>query len=167
MRAWYNSHRGWLRLLTLGSWCLVGCQEPEGGTLMVTWFGTAGNPVQEVRVVAGLRGEVGFLGTAFVSTGGDLLESETVGIPGEGLWPLRAVLVDASGDTLAEVRTELQLGPGYRHQVFLTALPNRNGAFICSATQDRAPIRRPDRNPPDTLYMNYLALEPGKFPPVC
>ncbi len=134
---------------------------------MVTWIGSAENPVQELRIVAGLREEVKFLGTGFVSRGGTPMESGTVGVPGEGRWPLRAVLVDAAGDTLAEVRTELQLGAGYRHQVTLTAFPNRNGWWICSPTKDRTPIRRSGHPLPDTLYINYLALEPGKYPPVC
>ncbi len=168
MGAWYKTRREWLRLLTLGSWCLVGCQDPQGGVLIVSHFATSTNPVSEVRIAAGPRNEVLLSGSDFTSTGGSAFrETVPVGVPGSGRWPIRVALVDSAVDTLAVVRTELLLEPDHKHFVSLDAVPDRNGWFICVPTQDRSPIRRLDRNPPDTLYINYWSLPPGKFPPVC
>ncbi len=107
------------------------------------------------------------IGAALPLSGPFTAKSSPIPVPGGGSWPVVAVLLEREGDTLAVVRGAIELGPGYRHLLSLLVAPNLSLWFICSSTIGKAPIRGIGPNPPDTLYVHYLGLPPGKYPPVC
>jgi len=153
-------------VLLASALCVGACQESDAGTLNLSFTGTPAYPVATARFLAGPPHGPHLTEADLVATGSTTAEAGPASVPASGVLPVVGAVVLASAETVAVVRGEIQLYPGYRHFVQLIVAPNLSGWFICSSAVGQTPIQDGGADP-DTLYVWYLGIEPGKQPPVC
>jgi len=139
------------------------CQEPDAGTLEVSFNVTQDYPLSTAGFLAGLLQEPLLTSADFVATASTRAEAGPVSVPANGVLPLVAAVVLASAETVAVVREEINLNPGYRHIVSVWVLPNLSGGLICSSPIGRSALQQVAPDPPDTLYVWYAGIEPGRL----
>src|SRR5262245_51826599 len=146
--------------------CLGLADTEPPNLLVVSYYGTSHDyPVELFRFVGGPNREVDLTASRLHQDGGRY-GSDSIPLPSRGDWPVVAMLVAPSGDTLALGSSILHLEPGRVVSVSILPLHNRYEIIPCPTLIAQAPISRM-KVPADTMYVFTEALRPGENGPVC
>jgi hypothetical protein len=149
--------QSWL-VVTLAVGLLAACS--DGSTLQVSYLAVDpyADPALLTVDVVWAGGGHRLEGRTFTTEPGTH-HSSVLDVPTRGQLQLRAYLVTAGNDTLAQVTGTLVLQPNYRYGAGLLVGPTGSESF-CSQVADRAPVLVPGAAVAgDTLFLELSALQ--------